>query len=78
MNDTPGPLGELAATLTGSAAGHYGAHHGDDVADTSETQAPLGRTADPLGRRTDHEVDEEDDVAPLVERAEDADGAPEL
>ena len=75
MNNAPGPLGELASNLTGSAAGHFTSHHGDDVTDTSETQAPLGRAAAPLARRHGDETDEE---APLIERAEDADGAPEL
>lgn len=76
MNNTPGPLGELAANLTGSAAGHFGTHHGEDLTDTSETQAPLGHEAAPLARRHDDEADDAD--APLVERAEDANGAPEL
>lgn len=78
MSHDPGPLGDLAANLTGSAAGNYEDRLDDEVS-LSDTQGPSGRAADPLGRR---DVDEEDayadDDAPLLERDEDADGAPEL
>lgn len=78
MSHEPGPLGELGANLTGSAAGNYEDRLGDDARNLAETQGPTGRAADPLGRR---DVDEEDayaDGTPLLERDEDADGAPEL
>ncbi len=76
MSHEHGPLGDLRENLTGAAAGRYGAHPLDDVADVSDTQAPAGRTADPLGRRPDGARPE--DESPLLERDEDADGAPEL
>jgi len=76
MTNDPGPLGELADNLTGEAAGHYGTHPGEDLADVSETQGPIGRTADPLGRR--EEGEELEDETPVIDRDEDADGAPEL
>ena len=76
MTHEPGPLGELAENLTGAAAGRYGTHPGEDLTDIADTQGPTGRTADPLGRRGDGETD--DDEPPVVDRPEDADGAPEL
>ncbi len=75
MSHEPGPLGELAENLTGAAAGRYGSHPQKDLDGINETQAPVGRTADPLGRR--EECEETDDTE-VQERDEDADGAPEL
>ena len=67
--------GKITKNLTSAAAGRYGTHPGEDLTDIADTQGPTGRTADPLGRRGDGETDDE---PPVVDRPEDADGAPEL
>ena len=53
-----GPLGDLWANLTGTAAGHYGVRANDPVENVSETQGPSDPSHSPLRRHPGDEAEE--------------------
>lgn len=73
-SDSTGPLDDLLGTLSGRAAGHFAPDA--DIDATADTQGPIDHDRSPLER--DPYAPDDDKLAEVAERPEDADGAPEL